>query len=487
MSREPPARSLLLSLALGVAAQWPSPALSQSVTLDQFRPAETAEDGFATSQPDDRGHLRAGAVLGLDYALNPLVYERVRGDGGTELLSVVEHQLAAHVGLSFALWDRLVLYTGLPVNLAMSGASTVPAPFDSADGTGLGDLWVGARGRLFGERDEDECVSCATAPACDDGNPCTTDTCSGAGLCSATPVAAGTTCEGGVCNGAPAECVVCFDSAATGTDLGCTGSAPNCDGSGTAGAICQPCIDTTGGGPDLGCSGALGFCLPYEETAGINTCQQCEDALDCDDGDDCTIDSCPRILFSPTVGIRQCRHTASPVGASCTGGVCNGEAGGCVPCLDDSLTGVDSGCNRVDQHCLGTGESASCELCIDTVESGADLGCSDTQPFCVPVPPGCELCEDSVEAGTDRGCTNAEPSCEERDGARVCVPVPGGDDGGPPQLDGGVTEQPGLAGGALCSVRRGLGAGGGGGSGAGGSLAVLLAALGWAVARRRRR
>ena len=140
-------------LAAGTAGS-PANANAQSVQLDQFRPAVTAEDGFQVNRPDDRGHLRFGAQLSLDYALNPLVYETSLGMASSEQSSVVEHQLAAHVGLSLSLVDRIVLYATLPVNLLMTGIDTPPAGFRGADGTGLSDLWLGGRVRLFGERND---------------------------------------------------------------------------------------------------------------------------------------------------------------------------------------------------------------------------------------------------------------------------------------------------------------------------------------------
>ncbi len=140
-------------LAAGVTGTAGS-ADAQSVQLDQFRPAVTAEDGFQVNRPDDRGHLRFGAQLSLDYALNPLVYEDNLGSASSERASIVEHQLAAHVGLSLSLVDRIVLYATLPVNLLMTGTDAPPAPFSGADGTGLSDVWLGGRVRLFGERND---------------------------------------------------------------------------------------------------------------------------------------------------------------------------------------------------------------------------------------------------------------------------------------------------------------------------------------------
>jgi len=125
-----------------------------SLTLDAYRPAVTAEDGFAVNRPDDRGDGEFGAMLSLGYAMNPLVYEATPGASSSERYAVVEHSLAAHLAISYGLLDRLVLYAGLPVNLVMDGAAAVDAPFRRADGAGLGDTWLGARARLFGEDDD---------------------------------------------------------------------------------------------------------------------------------------------------------------------------------------------------------------------------------------------------------------------------------------------------------------------------------------------
>jgi len=133
-----------LSLLAGAAAAQTAP-----VHLDQYRPAPSVDDGFAISRPDDRGHLLFGARLDLDYALNPLVIERRSGDATTEEGSLVEHQLAAHLNLSLGLFDRLVIYAGLPVNLLQQGTPFHGLP--AGDGAGLGDMFVGLRGRIYGE------------------------------------------------------------------------------------------------------------------------------------------------------------------------------------------------------------------------------------------------------------------------------------------------------------------------------------------------
>ncbi|MEM9072910.1 MAG: OmpA family protein [Myxococcota bacterium] len=140
-----------IALTTGVQAQ-------ESATLNQFRASETVEDGFAISRPDDQGHLRFGAQLHLDYSNDPLVYEVDLGDRETETASVVEHQLTGTLGLSLGLVDRIVVFAGLPVHFLMEGddgqasGGPVPTGISLADGGGLGDIYLGARARLFGER-----------------------------------------------------------------------------------------------------------------------------------------------------------------------------------------------------------------------------------------------------------------------------------------------------------------------------------------------
>jgi outer membrane protein OmpA-like peptidoglycan-associated protein len=140
---------VLVASALGAARV---EAQAGAVQLDQYRPAPTVSDGFAISRPDDRGHMRFGARLDLDYALNPLVVESTLGDASTERFSLVEHQLAAHVAVSLGLFERIVVFAGMPVNLLQQGTAFGGLP--GGDGAGLGDTTLGARARLFGEPGE---------------------------------------------------------------------------------------------------------------------------------------------------------------------------------------------------------------------------------------------------------------------------------------------------------------------------------------------
>ncbi|GAB4111686.1 MAG: hypothetical protein OHK0013_47770 [Sandaracinaceae bacterium] len=124
---------------------------AQGFQLNQFRAAETSNDGFAISTPNDLGHLDFGARLTLDYGLNPLVYESRLGDASSEERAIIEHMLSANVGLSLGLFDRVVVFAGLPMTLWSQGNGLMGRD-PAADGTAVGDPYLGARVRLFGER-----------------------------------------------------------------------------------------------------------------------------------------------------------------------------------------------------------------------------------------------------------------------------------------------------------------------------------------------
>lgn len=135
----------LLLLASGARAQ-------DDFNLNRFRAAETPDDAFALAGPADQGHLRIGAQLHLDYANDPLVVEREVGDPDTEIAQVVAHQLTLHLGVSLGLFDRFVLLLGAPVHLLVDGDAAPRPGVLEAQGAGFGDLYLGARARLVGER-----------------------------------------------------------------------------------------------------------------------------------------------------------------------------------------------------------------------------------------------------------------------------------------------------------------------------------------------
>lgn len=154
-----PAAARLSKLWVAVAAaSLATPALAQdSVTLNRFRAGETTEDAFAISRPITVGHLRFGAQLHVDYAANSLVYERVVDSApGVPRFGAVSDQVTANLGFQLGLFDRAVVYAGLPVNLLVEGDETSPLVVAGAipgpRGAGLGDFYLGGRFQLLGDR-----------------------------------------------------------------------------------------------------------------------------------------------------------------------------------------------------------------------------------------------------------------------------------------------------------------------------------------------
>ncbi len=150
-----------------------------------------------------------------------------------------------------------------------------------------------------------------TAPAVDDGNPCTADSCDPLTGVSHTPVVAGTSCsDGDVCNGE--ETCDGSGTCVAGTPLllddGNPCTADSCDP--TAGVSHTPVAAGTSCSDGNACNG--------DETCdGSGSCQS-GTAPTVDDGNPCTTDSC-----DPATGVS---HTPEPAGTACSdGNVCNGD------------------------------------------------------------------------------------------------------------------------------------------------------------------
>ncbi len=119
-----------------------------SATLERFRPAPTPEGAFHLASPRDLGHLGWGASLHLSYANDPLVLE----GAGAQVHRVVAHAVRATAQGSLGLWERLVVAVALPVELAQTGDAELGRLGSvEADGSGMGDIVLLARGRLLGD------------------------------------------------------------------------------------------------------------------------------------------------------------------------------------------------------------------------------------------------------------------------------------------------------------------------------------------------
>ena len=143
--------ALTMMLANGASAQ------EGSARLNRFTASELPMDDFGISRPVVDAHLRFGVRVHLDYANDPLVWERTRGDGDTEEYAIVGHQLDAQVGLSLSFFDRFAFFASLPVTAVMQGDDEerlAHAGLVTPDGPGLGDVAFGARLRIWGEHDD---------------------------------------------------------------------------------------------------------------------------------------------------------------------------------------------------------------------------------------------------------------------------------------------------------------------------------------------
>jgi uncharacterized repeat protein (TIGR01451 family) len=177
---------------------------------------------------------------------------------------------------------------------------------------------------------------CTTNADCDDGNPCTTDTCTPAnGQCHSTPAPDGTqcddanactvgnTCQAGVC-GSPVTCNdgnPCTTDACDPATGACTSTAIACDDG-------NPCTTDT-------CGAAAGGCVFTPAPAGST----------CNDGDPCTTgDACVPVPGNPNP---ICQGTAKCADADpCTADACDPATGACVStpivCDDDNPCTLDS-------------------------------------------------------------------------------------------------------------------------------------------------
>lgn len=312
---------------------------------------------------------------------------------------------------------------------------------------------------------------------CDDDNDCTTDACV-EGECLNEPVDEGEACDGGYCN-ADADCVACLDDkSGYSTDTGCNSITPSCDTStdvpvckgcmvdadcndlddctidkcdahwcvaptsflpaGSAcgdpghacndSGKCSDCWDTSNGGVDAGCQAGAGSC---DISGPEPICTGCTTASDCDDGNECTQQTCN--------GQGQCVLTPIAQGNGCSGGVCNGVQGNeaCIACIDDdsgvTASDVDSGCENVagKPYCTVTPSGPACQPCMNTIASAGpsdvDAGCTGSAPLCVADAGGilsCTRCAntqpDNGSALVDDGCSVSTPFCVGSGSARAC-------------------------------------------------------------------
>ncbi len=266
----------------------------------------------------------------------------------------------------------------------------------------------------------DACMGCLTAAECDDANPCTNDSCDVAsGACTHGSVADDTSCgDDDVCNGNE----VCTAGVCTlGTALDCD------DGELCTTDSCDAAIGCQNQALNDGASCTDGNACNGEETCTSGTCTV-GTALNCDDGEFCTTDSC-----DPVAG---CQNQALTDNTACgDGDICNGAevcasgictAGTAPNCDDGELCTTDScdpvsGCQNVglpdDTSCSDGDVCNGAEVCVQGLcSAGTILDCDDndlcTNDSCDPTL-GCE----NVGLPDNTPCSDGD-ACN---GMEVCV------------------------------------------------------------------
>ncbi len=289
---------------------------------------------------------------------------------------------------------------------------------------------------------------------CDDGNPCTVDTCLGAGGCQhealdagecadGDPCTAGDHCAAGVCVGSAIDCDdndPCTDDAC-GTLGGCTYTfnAADCD-DGNACTVADECGDGVCAGTPVNCDClADGDCASFEDGDACNGTLFCDTAAlpyQCTIAPDSVV-SCPALegdaalcnaaLCDPGTGdcltvpladgIPCDDGDACTVTETCQGGLC--QEGVAVNCNDGSPC-TDDGCDPVS-GCVHALNDAACEdgdvctagdACEDGIcKAGSTVDCEDANPCTLDA---CEPAVGCIHVATAGACDDGN-ACTEGD------------------------------------------------------------------------
>ena len=317
------------------------------------------------------------------------------------------------------------------------------------------------------------CQGKPVASACDDGNPCTSDACnpqtgcshtasSGASCDDGNGCTTGDVCTNGTCTAGPVTCTCAQDSDCPDDGDPCNGTA-YCDKSKPGNFACKlkgvvACLPSTSACLTNVCSAKTGACGPVPTTDGSNcsdgsvctlndacaggTCKG-GSALDCNDGNPCTVDACDK-----TAG---CTHTANTGscddGNACTtGDVC--QSGACVggstkACPDPGSECATVACDPANGACttskltgVACSDGKACTLgdsCQDGVCKPGAVSCSDGKPCTDDTCSAAGVCTYTAKV-CDDGLKCTTDSCNEATGACTAV-VNTCDDGNPCTID----------------------------------------------------
>jgi outer membrane protein OmpA-like peptidoglycan-associated protein len=142
-------RSIAAAVTALAALATPTSAQAQEqggFALNQFQPSPAGDVFFGVPSPFASGHLKLRGYLGFDYANEPV------RDSVSDT-AVVKGQAFLRGNASLALWDRLLVSVDIPFAVAQStdDPGLPGTTFTQLDGGHIGDIRLGARGRLLGE------------------------------------------------------------------------------------------------------------------------------------------------------------------------------------------------------------------------------------------------------------------------------------------------------------------------------------------------
>jgi hypothetical protein len=330
----------------------------------------------------------------------------------------------ADVGLKADTWHQMRLrYDGTKLRLKVwADGSAEPAndqvTVDAADTAATNDQ-ISLGGDLGGGQTGAVTVDSITDDGglyCDDGNPCTTDTCDKIKGCTASGVADGTACDDG--NGCTTgdKC----------TASKCKGAGKDCDDN-------NACTDD-------GCTSNI--CAYANNSAGCSDGDACTQGdkcgggkcgagapIQCDDNNPCTDDSCNKASGCVTANnTKACNdNDACTANDACAAGVCKG--GSATVCDDKNACTTDScdkasGCKAVNvtdgSACDDGSKCTSPDACTAGKCGGTPVVCDDKNPCTTDscdLVTGCKVANDDTAKCTDGDACTTGDKC----GAGKCA------------------------------------------------------------------
>ncbi|MBM4342626.1 MAG: hypothetical protein FJ100_04535 [Deltaproteobacteria bacterium] len=277
-----------------------------------------------------------------------------------------------------------------------------------------------------GEKCADGQCAGGTAVKCDDKSPCTTDSCDLKAGCKNDAAPDGTSCDDGDACSATDVC----------TGGKCSGTVVNCDDK-------NPCTKDTCDKVAGGCANTNDDAATCDDGNSCTTGDKCSagkcggTGKDCNDNNPCTDDSCKDNVCTNANNAAACDD-----GDKCTqGDTC--DAGKCakstaVVC-DDKNPCTDDACDKASGACASTNNTKACDdgsacstgdVCKDGSCAGADKVCDDKNPCttdsCDKATGACKAAASSDGATCDDGtvctqndactagkCTGAAVKCDD--------------------------------------------------------------------------